>query len=96
MSTTRSSKARVARLSKAPPEDAPAPRRAPSGSNLERDVITAMRRYNTRARALEDAATERDRVIRDALEGGVARARLVELTGLSAPRIDQIRRGARI
>jgi hypothetical protein len=65
-------------------------------SNIERDLSTVARR-KARTQAADDAAaTERDRVIRDAIEAGIPRARIVELTDLSAARIDQIRRGARL
>lgn len=65
-------------------------------SNIERDLATVARR-KARTQAADDAAAvQRDRVIRDAIEAGIPRARIVELTDLSAARIDQIRRGARV
>jgi hypothetical protein len=55
-----------------------------------------MRRYNARDREREKSIQERDRVIRDAIQAKVPRARIVEITSLSPQRIDQIRRGSRI
>jgi hypothetical protein len=62
----------------------------------ERDLIAAVRRSKAREAAFIEAVAERDRLIRAALAAKVPYARLVEITGLSRPRIIQIRRGARI
>lgn len=65
-------------------------------ATTERTLQAVMRRYETRARALEQATTERDEVIRDLIAAKTPRARIVEITGLSPQRIDQIRRSARL
>jgi hypothetical protein len=70
--------------------------RAPSQATVMRGLQTVMRRWETRAKALEDATAERDQAIRDAIEAKIPRAQIVRATGLSPQRIDQIRRGARL
>ena len=60
-------------------------------ADIERDLLTVMKRYNARAKALDEATIERDRVIRDAMEAKMPRERITEITGLSRQRMDQIR-----
>jgi hypothetical protein len=62
----------------------------------ERELIAAARRLKSREAAFTEAVAERDRLIRAALIAKVPYARIMEITGLSRPRISQIRRGARI
>jgi hypothetical protein len=70
--------------------------RAPSEASIVRE-LTAVSRRKARTKAQDDAAAEeRDRLIRDAIQVKIPRARIVEITGLSPQRIDQIRRGARL
>jgi hypothetical protein len=64
--------------------------------DIERDLAAVTRRYKARDKAREEAAAERDRVIRDAIEARIPRARIVEITELSPQRIDQIRRNSRL
>jgi len=65
-------------------------------AKLERDLITVTRRYKAREKQLEEAASERDRVIRDAIEMKLPRHKIVGAAELSPQRIDQIRRNARL
>lgn len=65
-------------------------------ADLERDLTAVMRRCKRTEEAHEQNLSERDRIIRDAYEARVPRAKIVEITGLSPQRIDQIRRGSRI
>jgi hypothetical protein len=68
----------------------------PSEADIVRDLAAVSRR-KARTKAQDDAAAEeRDRVIRDAIAAKIPRARIVQLTGLSPQRVDQIRRGARL
>lgn len=57
---------------------------------MERDLRSAMRRYSAREQARDDAAAERDRVIRDAHALGMGPTHIAELTDLSNKRIEQI------
>jgi acetyl-CoA acetyltransferase len=63
-------------------------------ADIERALVAVMRRYNARAKALDEATAERDRVIRDAMEAKMPRERITAITGLSRQRMDQIRNGA--
>lgn len=65
-------------------------------SDAEQDLVAAVRRHAARARALDQATTERDDAIRRAVAANVQRRRIVEISGLSPQRVDQIRRSARI
>ncbi|MGD0387272.1 MAG: hypothetical protein ABSB73_14205 [Solirubrobacteraceae bacterium] len=64
-------------------------------ARLERDLAAMVRRCNAREGALNDALEDRDLVIREMIAARVPRARIVEITGLSLQRIDQIRRRTR-
>jgi hypothetical protein len=66
------------------------------GAFTERDLITATRRFKAREAAFQEAVAERDRLIRAALGAKVPYSRIMGITGLSRPRISQVRRGARI
>jgi hypothetical protein len=72
------------------------PSAPPDVAKLERDLVTVARRKARTEAADADAERERDRVIRDAIEAKIPRARIGDLVGLSVQRIDQIRRGARL
>lgn len=76
------------RASSHPPDPGPPAEVA----KLERELIAVMRRHKARLHALEEIDVERNRAIRAAHAGGVKRKRIVELTELTAQRIDQIRR----
>lgn len=62
----------------------------------EATLVTAMHAYERTAAAMAAVTDGRDDAIREALAAGVPRARVVEITGLSKQRIDQIRRGTRL
>lgn len=64
-------------------------------ASIERDLATVVRRCKAADAKADAAAAERDRVIVDALNAKLPRARLVAVTGLSAARLDQIRQAAR-
>lgn len=64
-------------------------------SAIERDLKAAMRRFRDREAQFEEATVQRDRLIRDAMAAGVTRPRIAEITGLSVPRLEQIRKGTR-
>jgi hypothetical protein len=60
-------------------------------ASLERDLATVMRRCKAADAKADEAAAQRDRVIVNALDAKLSRARISAVTGLSASRIDQIR-----
>jgi hypothetical protein len=64
-------------------------------ASLERDLATVMRRCKAADAKADEAAAQRDRVIVDALDAKLSRARVSAVTGLSAARLDQIRQAAR-
>jgi hypothetical protein len=64
-------------------------------SNLARDLRTSAARYRSADEAREKAASERDRVIRDAHSAGMTPTEISAEVELSTNRIDQIRRGGR-
>jgi len=64
--------------------------------DIERELQAVTRRHNARAKALDQATAERDRVIRDALDAKLPRARVIAITELSPARIEQIRRADRL
>lgn len=64
-------------------------------ASIERDVKAVTGRWRASEAREEADRAERDRVYRDALDAGMARPRLAELSGLSTQRIDQIRKGTR-
>ncbi len=65
-------------------------------ADIERDLISIVRRHSARERAVEESGAKRDRVIVDAAAAGLlTRRRLAEITGLSVQRIDQIIRAGR-
>lgn len=74
------------------------PRRVDStaAAQLERTVAAATRRSMAARERASELEAGRDDAIRAAHAGGVPPRRLVEITGLSRKRIDQIRRGARL
>lgn len=59
-------------------------------------LFDAVHAYEQVAARMAVAVEARDEAIRRALADGVPRARVVEITGLSKQRVDQIRRGARL
>ena len=61
-----------------------------------RELAVLMRRRKRHADALREIDSDRDRLIREAIEVKLPRHRIVALTELSTQRIDQIRRGARL
>lgn len=65
-------------------------------ASIERDLITVARRSLRLKRQLADVDEDRDRLIRDAIDADIPRARIVEITKLSPQRVDQIRRRARL
>ena len=65
-------------------------------TNPERQLLASARQYNRRAQSLEEATVERDEAIRKARAAGISQARVMEITGLSRPRINQITRNARL
>jgi hypothetical protein len=62
---------------------------------IKRDLSTAMRRCKTADARAAEAAAERDRAIRDAIEAKIPRSDIIALTGLSSARVEQIKRRAR-
>lgn len=58
-------------------------------------VRRATRKLARRTTDLDDATTERDQAIRQALAQGARTADIMEITGLSQQRVSQINRGAR-
>jgi hypothetical protein len=72
------------------------PANASLHASIERDLAGAIRRCKTADARADEAAAHRDRIIVHALDAKLSRARIVAVTGLSAARIDQIRRGARL
>ncbi len=60
-------------------------------ASIERDLATVVRRCKAADAKADEAAAERDRVIVDALDAKLGRARVIAATGLSPARIDQIR-----
>jgi hypothetical protein len=67
----------------------------PTLASFDRDIDAVMRRYRQREASFEEIVEQRDSVIRAAMAAGVPRAHLAERTGLSVPRLDQIRAGRR-
>ena len=65
-------------------------------AQLEREITTEMRRVARQRERLKDLEATRDDAIRRALDVGVPRRRLVEITRFSPQRIDQIRRRSRV
>jgi hypothetical protein len=64
--------------------------------STETELRQAVARHRRRAEAASASERERDEAIRRAIAAGVTRSRIVELTGLSPQRVDQIRRRARL
>ncbi|MGP0047853.1 MAG: hypothetical protein ACLPZR_03250 [Solirubrobacteraceae bacterium] len=82
---------------KAPPDSRTEAAIARTITRLERDLQAATKRSEDARAKAEAADAQRDRVIRDAIASKLLPyARIVELTGLSEPRLYQIRRRARI
>jgi hypothetical protein len=65
-------------------------------ASIERDLATAVRRCKAADAKADEAAAQRDQVIRDAIAAGLPRHRMITITELSAARLDQIRRRARL
>jgi hypothetical protein len=63
---------------------------------VEHELAALMRRRKRHAGALREIDSDRDRLIREAIDAKLPRHRIVALTELSAQRIDQIRRRARL
>lgn len=64
--------------------------------DIEQELATVARKHARHRRAAEEIEPERDELIRKALQADVPRRRIVEITGLSPQRVDQIRRNSRI
>jgi len=64
--------------------------------DIEQELAVLSRKHARHVKAAREIEPERDALIRRALADQVPRRRVVEITGLSPQRVDQIRRSSRI
>jgi hypothetical protein len=67
----------------------------PTAEQIERDLAAATRRHARSVTAAEEAALERDELVRAAIAAKVPRSRIISVTGLSPARVEQIKRHTR-
>lgn len=62
----------------------------------ERELISVAKRWDAGRKRFDQLTVERDQAIRAARAAGISQRRVMEITGLSRPRLNQIIRDSRV